>query len=71
MAQRKPFTHEGQQPRAAQRASRVDLAFDGQQRALILREGALNVQVAHDPTRPLVVRTAFEARAWAPASASA
>lgn len=45
-------------------ASRVDLAFDGQQRTLILLEGALNIEVASDPRRPLVVRTASgEARA--------
>ncbi|BAP45349.1 FecR family protein [Pseudomonas sp. LJDD11] len=44
--------------------SRVDLLFDGRQRTLLLRQGALNIEVARDPERPLVVRTAFgEARA--------
>lgn len=44
--------------------SRVDLVFDARQRTLILREGALNVEVAADAHRPLVVRTTFgEARA--------
>lgn len=45
-------------------SSRVDLAFDSHQRILLLRQGALNIEVAHDPERPLVVHTAFgEARA--------
>lgn len=39
--------------------SRVDLAFDSRQRILLLRQGALNIEVAHDPDRPLLVRTAF------------
>ncbi|WEK07340.1 MAG: FecR family protein [Candidatus Pseudomonas colombiensis] len=64
VAQRKPFTLEDGSRVLLNAQSRVDLAFDRQQRTLILREGALNIQVAHDPTRPLVVRTAFgEARA--------
>lgn len=36
----------------------VDIAFDEQQRLLILREGELVVQVASDPSRPFRVRSA-------------
>jgi transmembrane sensor len=38
--------------------SAVDLRFDGQQRVLILRHGELIIDVAADPRRPLIVRTA-------------
>ncbi|MCY1275328.1 Protein FecR [compost metagenome] len=38
--------------------SAVDLAFDARRRLLLLREGELIVQVAADPTRPFVVRSA-------------
>ncbi|QDQ86827.1 DUF4880 domain-containing protein [Alcaligenaceae bacterium SJ-26] len=39
-------------------ASAVDLAFDAEQRLLTLHDGELLVQVASDPGRPFVVRTA-------------
>lgn len=38
--------------------SAVDLRFDGQQRMVILRHGELVIDVAPDPSRPLIVRTA-------------
>ncbi len=38
--------------------SAVDLRFDGQQRVVILRHGELVIDVAPDPRRPLIVRTA-------------
>ncbi|MFJ2527377.1 FecR domain-containing protein [Pseudomonas helmanticensis] len=38
--------------------SAVDLRFDGQQRVVILRHGELIIDVAPDPRRPLIVRTA-------------
>ncbi|TMU76781.1 FecR family protein [Pseudomonas fluorescens] len=38
--------------------SAVDLRFDGQQRVVILRHGELIIDVAPDPHRPLIVRTA-------------
>lgn len=64
VAQRQPFTLADGSRVLLNARSRVDLAFDAQQRTLILREGALNIEVAADATRPLVVRTAFgEARA--------
>ncbi|SDI84655.1 FecR family protein [Pseudomonas flavescens] len=44
--------------------SRVEQRFDARHRLLILHEGALLIEVAADPQRPLVVRTAFgDARA--------
>lgn len=39
--------------------SRVDLAMAARERRLILREGALSIQVSSDPLRPLIVQTAF------------
>lgn len=64
VAQRRPFTLADGSRVLLNARSRVDLAFDAQQRTLILHEGALNVEVAADPSRPLVVRTPFgEARA--------
>jgi transmembrane sensor len=39
-------------------ASAVDLRFDDQQRVVILRHGELVIDVAPDPHRPLIVRTA-------------
>ncbi|GAB7531313.1 FecR family protein [Pseudomonas sp. 3A(2025)] len=64
VAQRKPFILADGSRVLLNARSRVDLAFDAQQRTLILHEGALNVEVAADPNRPLVVRTPFgEARA--------
>lgn len=63
-AQRRPFLLEDGSRVLLNAQSRVDLRFSPQQRTLILREGALNIQVAPDPNRPLVVRTPFgEARA--------
>ncbi|MBF6031864.1 FecR family protein [Pseudomonas sp. P155] len=38
--------------------SAVDLRFDDQQRVVILRHGELIIDVAPDPRRPLIVRTA-------------
>lgn len=38
--------------------SAVDLRFDDQQRVVILRHGELVIDVAPDPRRPLIVRTA-------------
>ena len=38
--------------------SAVDLRFDDQQRVVILRHGELVIDVAPDPLRPLIVRTA-------------
>lgn len=64
LAERRSFALEDGSRVLLNAASRVDVAFDGQQRTLILREGALNIDVASDPRRPLVVRTALgEARA--------
>lgn len=37
--------------------SSVDLSFDHQQRLVLLRHGQLLIQVASDPSRPLLVRT--------------
>ncbi|NER64617.1 FecR family protein [Pseudomonas sp. MAFF212427] len=64
VAQRQSFTLEDGSRVLLNARSRVDLAFDAQQRTLILREGALSIEVAADAHRPLVVRSAFgEARA--------
>lgn len=64
LAERKAFTLEDGSRVMLNAQSRVDLAFAGRSRTLILREGALSIQVASDPQRPLVVVTAFgEARA--------
>lgn len=64
VAQRRPFILADGSRVLLNARSRVDLAFDAKQRTLILHEGALNVEVAVDPSRPLVVRTPFgEARA--------
>ncbi len=38
--------------------SSVDLAFDSRQRLILLRHGELVIQVAADPQRPLIVRSA-------------
>lgn len=37
--------------------SSLDVRYSGQQRRLILKQGELAVQVAHDPSRPLTVET--------------
>lgn len=64
VAQRRPFTLVDGSRVLLNAGSRVDLDFKAQQRTLILHEGALNIEVAADPVRPLVVRTRFgEARA--------
>ncbi|MBX8544071.1 FecR family protein [Pseudomonas cichorii] len=64
LAERRPFSLEDGSQLLLNARSRVDLAFDDRQRTLILHEGALSIQVASDPQRPLVIRTAFgEARA--------
>lgn len=64
VAERRPFRLEDGSQLLLNAQSRVDLAFSEQQRTLILREGALSIQVASDPRRPLVIRTPFgEARA--------
>ncbi|MBX8562847.1 FecR family protein [Pseudomonas cichorii] len=64
LAERRPFSLEDGSQLLLNAKSRVDMAFDERQRTLILHEGALSIQVASDPQRPLVIRTAFgEARA--------
>ncbi|RMQ44336.1 hypothetical protein ALQ04_02221 [Pseudomonas cichorii] len=64
LAERRPFSLEDGSQVLLNARSRVDMAFDVRQRTLMLHEGALSIQVATDPQRPLVVRTAFgEARA--------
>lgn len=64
LAERKSFTLEDGSRVVLNAQSRADLAFTAGSRTLVLREGALSIQVAADPQRPLVVVTAFgEARA--------
>lgn len=58
-AERRAFTLEDGSRVVLNAQSRVDLAFAGRSRTLILREGALSIQVAADPQRPLIVVTAF------------
>lgn len=59
LAERKAFTLEDGSRVVLNAQSRVDLAFAHGARTLILREGALSIQVAADPHRPLIVVTAF------------
>lgn len=59
LAERKAFTLEDGSQVVLNAQSRVDLAFAPRSRTLVLREGALNIQVAADPQRPLIVITAF------------
>lgn len=59
LAERKAFTLEDGSRVVLNAQSRVDLAFAERSRTLILREGALSIQVAADPQRPLIVVTAF------------
>ncbi|OLS61724.1 FecR family protein [Pseudomonas putida] len=59
LAERKAFTLEDGSRVVLNARSRVDLAFAEQSRTLFLREGALNIQVAADPQRPLMVVTEF------------
>lgn len=58
-AERKAFTLDDGSRVVLNAQSRVDLAFAGQSRTIILREGALSIQVAADPQRPLIVVTTF------------
>ena len=59
LAERKAFTLKDGSRVVLNAQSRVDLAFAERSRTLILREGALSIQVAADPQRPLIVVTAF------------
>ncbi|MDO7927999.1 FecR family protein [Pseudomonas sp. KFB-139] len=64
LAERRPFSLDDGSQVLLNARSRVDMAFDDRQRTLTLHEGALSIQVASDPQRPLAIRTAFgEARA--------
>ncbi|WP_122666428.1 FecR domain-containing protein [Pseudomonas viridiflava] len=58
-AERRPFALEDGSRVVLNAQSRVDLALSARERRLILREGALSVQVAADPLRPLIVQTTF------------
>ena len=58
-AQRRPFVLEDGSRVVLNAQSRIDLALSARERRLILREGALSIQVATDPSRPLIVQTAF------------
>lgn len=57
-SQRQDFTLADGSRLSLNAESAVDLRFDDQQRLVILRHGALVIQVAADPRRPLRVRTA-------------
>lgn len=59
VAQRRRFTLEDGSRVLLNAHSRAGLSFDNQQRTLTLHEGALSIQVASDPRRPLVVRTSY------------
>ncbi|TBU98850.1 FecR domain-containing protein [Stutzerimonas kirkiae] len=59
LAERRRFELEDGSSLVLNARSRLRLAFDEKLRLLELREGALNVKVASDPQRPLLVRTAF------------
>jgi transmembrane sensor len=56
--QRQQFTLADGSRLSLNASSAVDLRFDGQQRLVILRHGELVIDVAPDPRRPLLVRTA-------------
>jgi transmembrane sensor len=56
-AERRPFVLEDGSRVVLNAQSRVDLAMSARERRLILREGALSIQVAADPLRPLIVQT--------------
>lgn len=58
-AERRPFLLEDGSRLVLNAQSRVDLALGARERRLILRQGALSIQVAADPQRPLIVQTAF------------
>lgn len=58
-AERRPFILEDGSRVVLNAQSRVDLALTPRERRLILREGALSIQVATDPSRPLVVHSVF------------
>ena len=59
LAERRPFTLEDGSLVVLNAQSRADVAFTARSRTLFLREGALSIQVAADPQRPLIVVTAF------------
>ncbi|WP_236201815.1 FecR family protein [Pseudomonas pseudonitroreducens] len=62
--ERRSFTLEDGSRLSLNAGSSVDLAFDSNQRLILLRHGELVIQVAPDAQRPLIVRTAQgEARA--------
>lgn len=58
-AERRPFVLEDGSRVVLNAQSRVDLAMSVRERRLILREGALSIQVAADLLRPLIVQTRF------------
>lgn len=58
-AERRPYLLEDGSRVVLNAQSRVDLVIDARERRLVLREGALSIQVAADPLRPLIVQTAF------------
>lgn len=57
-AERRAFTLDDGSTVTLNARSMVDVSFDGDLRSLRLREGEIVVQVARDPSRPLVVSTA-------------
>lgn len=59
LAERRAFTLDDGSRVVLNAKSRVSLAFAGNTRTLILREGGLSIQVAADPQRPLIVVTPF------------
>jgi transmembrane sensor len=59
LAERRSFILEDGSRVVLNAQSRVDLALSTQQRRLILREGAVSIQVAADPARPFIVHTVF------------
>lgn len=56
--ERRHFTLEDGSRLSLNAGSSVDLAFDSRQRLILLRHGELVIQVAPDPQRPLIVRSA-------------
>ncbi|MDN6855292.1 FecR family protein [Pseudomonas sp. CAN2814] len=56
--ERRNFTLEDGSRLSLNAGSSVDLAFDPRQRLILLRHGELVIQVAPDPQRPLIVRSA-------------
>ncbi|MDG6398658.1 FecR family protein [Pseudomonas quasicaspiana] len=58
-AERRPFVLEDGSRVVLNAQSRADLVMTKSQRRLILREGALSIQVAADPQRPLIVQTIY------------